>query len=422
MVPVWSLLKRNRDYRLILVAQVVSFAGDWFATVAFAGLVLDRTNNDLLATMVFVASALPAFLMTPIAGPVADRFDRKRIMVVCSLLQSSAALCFLLAQHNWIGFGFVAQGLITAIGAFFSPASQAAIANIVAPEDLATAMAASSSVWGAMLAIGSGLGALVASHFGRTTAFVLDAASFVVAGLLITSVRGRTSQRASDASRPRMHPISDTKEALRYARGNRYVSAFFLSKAGFGLGTGVVGLLSVLAKRRFHAGDGGTGLLLAARGTGVLMGPWFVKAAFRRGLPGVVTTCGVGALAYGLGYLVVGSAGSIVVAAIAAFIAHLGGGAQWASVLFGLAKSTTDDVRGRIAAADFAIVTLSMSLSLLVAGLASRWWGPRATVTGLALVQLLWGAFFLWRTQALRSAAPTDAVATSSPSAVGSSV
>jgi predicted MFS family arabinose efflux permease len=398
----WSLLRRNRDYRTVLIAQIISFAGDWFATVAFAGLVLDRTNSDLLATTVFVVSALPAFLVTPFAGPVADRFDRKRIMVICSIIQGFAALGFLLSQRHWIGFGFIAQGGIAAVGAFFGPASQAAIVNLVDPDDLATATAASSSVWGAMLAIGSGLGALVAARFGRAVAFELNAASFIVAGAFIATVRGKTSQRATGAARQRMRPIADSIEAARYARSNRHIKAFLLSKAGFGFGTGVVGLLAVLAKRRFDTGDGGTGVLLFARGMGVLMGPWFVRFAYRRGLPGVVACCGVGAIVYGVGYLFVSWATAIGFAAVAAFVAHLGGGAQWSSVIFGIAKTAPDEVRGRIGAADFALVTLSMSISLALAGVASSRWGPAATIRALAIVQLSWGALFLYLTRELR--------------------
>jgi MFS family permease len=417
---VLSLLRRNRDYRLVLLAQIVSFAGDWFATVAFSGLVLDRTHNDLLASLVFVVAALPAFLMTPLAGPVADRFDRKRVMVACSFLQSAAALLFLLSRTSWIGWGFVAQALITAIGAFFGPASQAAITNLVAPEDLSIATAASSSVWGAMLAIGSGLGALVASTFGRATAFWLDAASFVVSGALLLFVKGRTSERSKHEPRPRMRPIHDTVEALKYARGNPFISAFLMSKGGFGLGTGVVGLLSVLATKSFHRGDGGTGMLLAARGLGVLLGPWFVRIAAKRGLPAVVSACGIGSITYGFGYLIVPSVPSIYLASIAVFTAHLGGGAQWSSVIYGIAKTAPDKVRGRINAADFAIVTLTMSISLTLAGYLSLKLGPKPVMYGLAIVQLSWGSFFLYNTRKLRTLDPESMLRAEEASVIAS--
>ena len=81
--------------------------GDWFASVAMIGLVLDATHSDLGASLVFVAQTLPSFLMTPLAGPAADRFDRRRLMVTVSTFQIGAALLFLVADRGgtaWLAF------------------------------------------------------------------------------------------------------------------------------------------------------------------------------------------------------------------------------------------------------------------------------------------------------------------------------
>jgi MFS family permease len=101
-----------------------------------------------------------------------------------------------------------------------------------------------------------------------------------------------------------------------------------------------------------------------------------VRIAYKRGLPGVVACCGVGAMIYGVGYLFVSWSTALIFAAFGAFLAHLGGGMQWSSVIFGIAKTAPDEVRGRIGAADFALVTFSMSVSLALAGWASSKWGP----------------------------------------------
>ena len=406
---VLSLLRRNRDYRLVFLAQVVSFAGDWFATVALVGLVIDRTGSDLAATLVWVAASLPSFIVTGLAGPVADRFNRKTIMVTAGFLQAAFASLFLFGQNGWIGFGFIAQGTIAALGAFFGPASSAALPNLVAQEDLATATAISGAVWGAMLAVGSALGAVVAQTFGRRTAFVIDGISFIVSALLILAIRGSTrapvDAGASAKPAARMRPIADTKEAIRYARGNRFVSVFLLSKLGSGLGTGVVGLLPLLAKGEFHAGDAGIGALLTARGLGVLLGPFAVRKVDRSGLRALVTLSGLGVVLYGLSYLAVPFMPTIALAAVFVFIGHIGGGAQWTGSTLGLQRSADDSVRGRIMAADFALATLSMSLSFAVAGVASSAFGPKPTILGLAVVETTWGTFYLWRTRALRGSA-----------------
>ena len=69
----WSLFRRNGQFRRLFCAQLVSYAGDWFATVAAIGLLLDHTGSDLLASLFWVAQSLPTFVMAPIAGPVVDR-------------------------------------------------------------------------------------------------------------------------------------------------------------------------------------------------------------------------------------------------------------------------------------------------------------------------------------------------------------
>jgi MFS family permease len=120
-----SLLRRNGDFRALFIAQIVSFAGDWFATVAMLGLVIDRTGSKLAATAVFVVQALPNFALSPLAGPAADRFDRRRLMVGVSVLQAGAASLFLVALHGPVAFAFLGQALITGLGTFFAPASQA---------------------------------------------------------------------------------------------------------------------------------------------------------------------------------------------------------------------------------------------------------------------------------------------------------
>src|SRR5437868_8876492 len=151
----FSLLRRNRDFRLVFIAQLVSFMGDWFASVALLGLVIDLTGSDLIASLVFVSQTLPSFLMTPLAGPAADRFDRRRLMVTVSVLQIGAALLFLLVGDGLVWLAFVAQGSISALGAFFQPASQAALPNLVEAADLPTATVVMSATWGAMLAVGA---------------------------------------------------------------------------------------------------------------------------------------------------------------------------------------------------------------------------------------------------------------------------
>jgi MFS family permease len=414
----WSLLRRNPSFRRLFSALVVSYAGDWFATVAAIGLLLDATGSDLLASLFWVAQSLPTFVMGPFAGTVADRFDRRRILIVVSFAQSATALLFLLAGAGLPWMVFVAQGGITLLGAFFGPAAQAGVANIVDEEDLATATAMIAATWGAMLAIGAALGAGFTVLFGRNAAFLADAASFFTAGMLLLSIR-RSMQADSkgDQRSERMHPITDTIEALRHARRHPAILALFGSHIGFGFGAGVVGLLAVLATEKFNGGDGATGLLLAGRGLGVLVGPLLIRRLVARGIHGVLLACGLAAIGYGTMYLGVALAPYLIVAAIGVALAHMGGGAQWALTTYGLQLLTPDALRGRIFAADFALVTLAMSLSLGFAGLLGGIIGPSLTIGIIAMASLIWGSVFLVITRNLRADAEAEAAVVSAGSA-----
>ncbi|MGZ4152810.1 MAG: MFS transporter, partial [Actinomycetota bacterium] len=96
----WSLLRRNRDFRLFYIGQLVSFAGDWFLIVALSGLVLRLTRSDALVAGVFVAYNLPYGIVSFIGGPLADRLDRRRLMIVTNIVMGVLALGFFLARSH----------------------------------------------------------------------------------------------------------------------------------------------------------------------------------------------------------------------------------------------------------------------------------------------------------------------------------
>jgi predicted MFS family arabinose efflux permease len=402
---VLQLLRRNRDFRTLFLAQLISYGGDWFATVAILGLVRERTDSDLLATLVFVAQAVPAFFLSPVAGPVADRFDRRSVMITVSAAQVLAALIFLGALDGPVFLVFVAQASISAFGAFFGPASQAALPNLVDAEDLPVATALIGATWGVMVTVGAGLGGLFTLAFGRTAAFIADAVSFAIAALLIKSIRSPTRAGGTQSDRP-TRLIADTAEGLRYARQNKIVSTLLMSKAGFGLSSGLVGLLAVLADRRFGAVEEGIGFLLAARGAGIVLGPLIARRVAQMDIGRVLTVCGLSALLNGAMYFFVPLAPTLWLVGVFVFGAHLGGGTQWTLSSYGLQISTPDELRGRIFATDLALVTLTMTISLIVAGVASNAFGPRPVMSVLAVINLIWGATYLWFTRRLRRDEP----------------
>jgi len=109
----WKMLKTNADMRRVFMAQVISYLGDWFSFVAIIGLVDDLTGSKFLVSLVVVAFSLPSFLASPIAGSMADRFDRRRILVFVSVIQVVAAFGLLfvvkdtVCWHSWLKAQFL---------------------------------------------------------------------------------------------------------------------------------------------------------------------------------------------------------------------------------------------------------------------------------------------------------------------------
>lgn len=259
-----------------------------------------------------------------------------------------------------------------------------------------------------MVAIGAALGGGFAAVFGRDAAFVADALTFAVAAVLIAGIRRPTSA-ATSAAPGRMRPIADLREGLGYARRHRDVLYLMLSKGGFGLGSGVVALLAVLATDTFDGGDASIGLLLASRGLGALLGPILARRFAAGGVPTILYACGLGGFLYGAGYLFVSVSPTLAVACLFVLVAHLAGGGQWTLSTIGLQMATPDALRGRIFAADFAFVTLTMSVSFLVAGTLSSALGPRPVLAGFSVVAVSWALVYLSVTRSVRSTVAADA-------------
>ncbi|HMC20507.1 MAG TPA: hypothetical protein VKL19_01545, partial [Thermoanaerobaculia bacterium] len=168
--------------------------------------------------------------------------------------------------------------------------------------------------------------------------------------------------------------------------------------------------LGVFGKEVFNAGAFGIGLLFAARGLGALLGPFAVRAAANRDEM-QYRLIAFAVLLFGLGYAALGISPTLVIGSIAIFFAHLGGGAQWQISTYGLQREVPDFIRGRVFAADWGFVTLTMSISSLLAGIASDRFGPMFATVGTATISVLWAIFWgawTWRLWGRANLAPHD--------------
>ena len=385
---------------MVFGAQVVSYLGDWFAFVALAGLVEDVTDSRFLVSLVLVSMTIPGLFMSPIAGSFADRFDRRKILMIVSILQAFAALLLLLHSVAGIWITFLAQCLIAALASFVGPSTSASVPNLVDnDDDLRKTNALFGSTWGVMLAVGAALGGLFAAIFGRNAAFIANAVSFVVAGLLFAGVkRPMQSERTQNSNKGRVRPIADMKEAINVAKKDPVILALLCSKMTFAVGAGIVSQLAVLASNVFNVGDSGRGLLIGVRGIGSGLGPILGARIAGRDMAKLLKVCGYAGLIFAVCYVGAALSPFIGMAAVFIALAHLSGGAQWTLSTLGLQMESPDHVRGRVMAGDMAMVNTMIGFTSILAGLTSQFIGVRPAIIIFAAAAAAASVVYLFAT------------------------
>jgi predicted MFS family arabinose efflux permease len=396
-----SLLRRNRDFRSLFFASVISLGGDWFLWVAINSLIYEATHKALYVGLAILAQEFAFFLASPVGGVLADRLDRRKLMIVCDLARAAICVAFLLVGPDRLWLAYVLLPLLASFAAPFDPAFSAATPNVVDPEDLPAANALNGSLWGTMLAVGAGLGGVVSGAFGADTAFLVDAVSFLISAALLMSIRRRFSEARHETTD---HPsaIEATRETWRFARRDHRVLSLLAVKFGFGAAAGLLALIPVMALDVFKSGNVGFGLLMAARGVGALIGPFLGHRIAGPGHRRLFPAIGLSLAVFGLGYMALGAAPSLAIAAVTICVAHLGGGSQWMLSTYGLQVLVPDHIRGRIFGFDYMLVTLSLAVSAVVASAVADHIGAPITVTILGGVALIWAMVWLVLTRGVR--------------------
>ncbi len=399
----FSVLRTNRDVRRLFIADNISIMGDYFTYVALAGLVKDSTNSNLMVALVYVAFTLPSFFISPIGGAVVDKFDRKQVLVIVSLMQALCAVGLLFITASTIWLGLLAQVSITALSAFINPAVSAALPNVVRnAEELRHANALFGASWGAMVFLGAAFGGYFSQTFGRTATFAVDIATFVIAAGLIALIKTPMQEQTAAPARTPVRPWHDMLEAFHFAQSDHAIFALTASKATFAVGAGAVSQLAILAADAFQSGDGGHGLLLAARGFGAALGPLLVTRLVRNNFSRLLTICGISGFAFSLCYLGVSVAPTLGVACLCIMVAHFGGGAQWTLSTLGLQMRSPDHLRGRVLAADMALATLMMGLSSIASGVLGEFFPVRIAIAIMGGTAVVAASAFMLTTHSLR--------------------
>ncbi len=406
-----TLLRQNSDYRLLWLGSVVSQLGDWFNLIGSASLVANLSGTGTAISYLFLARFLPLFLFSPIAGILADRYERRHVMIVSDLLRAATVLAFLLIREpGQLWLLYVLTFTQFALSAIFTPARSAVLANVVHRDELVPANALDSLTWSTMLAFGALLGGIVAAALGIAQAFVLDALTFVLSAVLIGRISGPI--RAERTATPQ-GGILEFMDGLRYLRKQRFILGVALVKAGGALAWGAINVLeityatevfqvdfSVFGTSLAASIDSGTavlGVIYFVSGLGTGLGPlilrrWLGDAPIRQRW---VISVGFGLMTLGLAML--GLAPTLGIFSLATLIRTVGSGTIWVFSAALLQMIVPDHFRGRVFAFEFAALTLTQSISTFWAGFAQDTFGlsVRQVSFTMAVVAALVGLCWL---------------------------
>ena len=359
-----QLLRKNKSFRNLWFGQVVSELGDWLNSIAIYALILKLSDSGMAMAGAMMAKLLPIVLISPIAGVVVDRVDRKVVMISSDLLRFVVVLGFLFIEDQsalWFIYALVIIEI--SLSGFFEPARSAIIPSLVPKEHLVTANALSGSTWSVMLAFGAALGGVVVSLFGIRVAFIVDACTFLISAWFISKIPSVTKPDKNSKNKNGFQELTD---AMNFLRKEPLVLVLSLLKSGLAVAGGIMTLIPLMASQVIAKPamlSLGVGILYSARGLGAAVGPLLVKKLF--GETTTVLNWSIAAAFFlkALSYLFIGNSSNMLTLSLGVAAATLFGSIIWVFSSALIHLSTPDKYLGRVFSFELAVMTLVMGIS-----------------------------------------------------------
>lgn len=396
-----DLIRGNSNFRLMWFSQLISLLGDWFNLIAATSLIAILTQSGMALGGLLVLYMLGPFLVSPISGVIADRYNRKYIIVSANVAQAVTVLGFLLVHDaSQIWLLYVLTGIQQLLSGFLLPTQDAMLPEIVSDREIGAANTLINASWSVMLTIGAALGGLVAGTWGIYWAFKIDALTFFAAAILIAGILYTPTPKDEAADNSIRAGLQEYVDGLRYLKKHIDLLFIALHSAANALiiSVGIMAIQVSISQQHFIIGaDGGfgLGLMFGATGIGTGIGP-FIARRFTgdRDRPlriaiaaGYVVSC--------LGLLLVAPLASFGLVLLGFLLRGVGGGLVTVLPKQLLMQLTPNHVRGRIFSTEYAL----FSLFGAIGGAATGWAldtalglsGVIVGVAGLILIPgLLW--------------------------------
>ena len=403
----WELISGNQNFRRLWLGNVVSMLGDWFNTLAIYVLVAELTGSAFALGAVFITKMLPGALISPIAGIVADRVNRRRLMITSDVLRAVTVFALVIVDtpgEVWLLYVLTAVQVM--LGGLFQPAHSASLPMITEKHELLTANTLMSMSWSVMLTLGAASGGFVTAWVGPHWVFVIDALTYLLSAWFIW--RATIPQETDSAQHESVirEAATGIGDGFRHLWTTPQILRIGLVKATFSMASGgLVYLLALLGETIEPTRPAiGMGILLAARGLGTGVGPFAARLLWpdNRSWPSVI---GASLILGGVFYGVVGAVPWGYWICLLVFTAHLFGGTEWVLSAVLLQQRTEDRYRGRVFATEFLLLMAANSLSIFVTSalIEIEVLTVRTAVQALALLLVLLGtAWSIWAVPAER--------------------
>ena len=262
---------RHPNYRLFFFGQMVSLMGTWMQAVALGWLVYRLTNSPFLLGLVTFVSQAPLFFISPFAGPLADRFNRRDVFVITqTLCMLQAGVLTIMTFTGAVDIGWLLAlslfgGIVAAVE---TPTRQSFTIEMVGREDLRQAIAYNAMMFNLARTIGPAIGGLLVAAVGEAYCFLLNTVSYaaVLASLLVMRLESKERLKTG-------HPLEEFLQGLRYVTGHpRLRLALALSAVTGFFGMSFIALLPAYTRDVMGQGSDALGAVMAAFGIGAFLG------------------------------------------------------------------------------------------------------------------------------------------------------
>jgi MFS family permease len=380
-----------RNYRLYFFGQIVSLSGTWMQSVAQMWLVYQLTDSGVALGVVTALQFTPVLLAGMWGGVVADRFDKRKILIVCQSIMASLALLLgtltaLEVVELWMIYA-LAFGL-GSVMVIEVPTRQSFVVEMVGEERLPNAVGLNSTVFTSARVVGPAIGGLMIAAVGIAWCFLINAVSFVGVIAALQLMRPDELQRGRPVERAK----GQVREGLRYVWTHPVLRTSMIVMAIIGtMAFNFRIFLPVMAEREFGGGAGLFGTLSAVQGIGTVFGALYAAG---RGAPTRRRLIGT-SLAYGVLIAVVGLSTNVVVAMVALVPMGAAGIAFIATANSTLQLNASKVMRGRVMALYSVVFLGSTPIGSPIAGWIAENWGVRAGFYVSALACFVAGGYAL---------------------------